>query len=149
MRIKKQLNAVYPVNFLYLVDDYLRFTVIFSAIILIFIFGCSEVGAYDDGPSPVPSDKTRPLTHLRVVIRWHGDDFASKQDLDTRHRIETLILEKGVGKIIRSGTGMGWMDIVVEVEDREGAAIAIKSIMEECAPGVTYTIEWVPSRGIE
>jgi len=112
----------------------------------LFLTGCSDVGPSDDGTSPVPSDKTPMLNNLRIIIKWHGDDFASKQDLETRKRIETLILERGVGKLIRSGTGMGWMDIFVEVEDREGANKAIDGIMGEIAPDAKYVIEWVSSQ---
>lgn len=126
----------------------IKLMTIFFALGLVCLLGCSDSGPSDGSTSPGPSNKTPVPNNVRIVVRWHGDDFASREDLETRRRIEVLIRERGVGKLIRSGTGMGWMDIVVEVEDREGATKAIKSIMEECAPGVKYTIEWVPSRGI-
>ncbi len=80
-------------------------------------------------------------TPLRILIKWSGDDFASKQDLEIRSKIETLITERGVGRIVSSGTGMGWMDIQVEVRDRANAREAIDQIMGEVAPEAKYLIE--------
>ena len=78
---------------------------------------------------------------LRVVIRWHGDDFASKQDIETRNESESLILERNIGKIIRVGTGMGWMAITVEIKDKQIARSAINEIMRTAAPTRKFTIE--------
>jgi len=89
----------------------------------------------------LPSHKTIIPTVLRIIIKWSGDDFASKQDLETRSKIESLIVERGVGRILRAGTGMGWMDIFVEAGDRESAKKAIREIMEEAAPKAKYLIE--------
>ena len=80
-------------------------------------------------------------TVLRIIIKWPGDDFASKQDLETRGKIEKLIVERGVGRILRNGTGMGWMDIFVGAEDSESAKKAIDKIMEEVVPKIKYLIE--------
>ena len=78
---------------------------------------------------------------LRLVIRWPGDDFASRQDIETRNEIESLIFERKVGKIISAGTGMGWMDIVVEVKDKPIARSSIAEIMRFVAPSRKFTIE--------
>ena len=58
---------------------------------------------------------------LRLVIRWGGDDFASRQDLELRSKVEGLIEERDVGRVLRSGTGMGWMDVWVKVENKAEA----------------------------
>jgi hypothetical protein len=78
---------------------------------------------------------------FRIVIRWPGDDFATKQDIETRNNIERLILEKKIGKVIRVGTGMGWMDITVEVKDKQDVRSSINDIMRIAAPTRTFTIE--------
>jgi hypothetical protein len=78
---------------------------------------------------------------LRIVIRWPGDDFATKQDIETRNNIERLILEKKIGKVIRVGTGMGWMDITVEVKDKQDVRSSINDIMRIAAPTRKFTIE--------
>jgi hypothetical protein len=46
-----------------------------------------------------------------------------------------------VGKIISVGTGMGWMDIVVEVKDKQIARSSILEIMRTVAPTQKFTIE--------
>jgi hypothetical protein len=78
---------------------------------------------------------------LRLVIRCYGDDFAATQDIATRNKIERLILERKIGKIIRVGTGMGWMAIVVEVKDKQIARSSINEIMRIAAPTRKFTIE--------
>jgi hypothetical protein len=111
-----------------------------SGVILLLLAGCSGESP-DQGTSLLPSHKTIMPTILRIIIKWSGDDFASKQDLETRSKIENLIVERGVGTILRDGTGMGWMDIFVEAEDRQSAEKAIHKIMGEAAPKAKYFIE--------
>ena len=99
------------------------------------------------GEDPYPGTQLQPShriitpTPLRILIRWSGDDFASKQALKTRSKIEILIAERDVGRIVRRGSGMGWMDIWVEVGDRESAKKAIDKIMAEALPNAKYLIE--------
>ena len=118
-----------------------KFALILSLTALLAVIGCSD---------DVPHGKTaktseRGMMHgentLRVVIRWPGDDFASKQDIETRNKIEGLILERNVGKIIRVGTGMGWMDITVEVKDKQAAQLSISEIMRIVAPTRKFALE--------
>jgi hypothetical protein len=108
---------------------------------LLTLIGCS---------GDVPPDKTARSPELemmldedtlRVIIRWPGDDFASIPDIETRNKIESLIIERKVGKIIRVGTGMGWMDIAVEVKDKQVAQSSIAEIMHIVAPTRKFTIE--------
>jgi len=119
----------------------IKFALILSVMALLTIIGCSD---------DVPHGKTAKTAErgmmlyenkLRVVIRWPGDDFASRQDIETRNKIESLILERKVGKITRVGTGMGWMDIAVEVKDKQVARSSISEIMRMVAPTRKFTIE--------
>jgi hypothetical protein len=87
-----------------------------------------------------PSHNLTQAGELRLVIRWGGDDFASKQDLELRSKLETLIEEKEVGHVFRSGTGMGWMDIWVKVENKGQARKALEGIMREVAPQKEYSV---------
>ncbi len=118
----------------------INFFAFLSGVILFLLIGCPGEGPAQ-GTSLLPSHKTSQPTILRIIIKWPGDDFASKQDLETRSKIENLIVERGVGRILRAGTGMGWMDIFVEAEDKESAKNAINEIMGEAAPKAKYLIE--------
>ena len=77
---------------------------------------------------------------LRLVIRWGGDDLASRQDLALRNKIERLIEERDIGRVLRSGTGMGWMDIWIRVKDKKEAKKALEGVMGEVAPHIDYSI---------
>jgi hypothetical protein len=117
-----------------------KFFALLSGAVLLLLMGCSREGP-DQDRSLSPSHEASRPTALRIIIRWPGDDFASKQDLETRSKIESLIVERGVGRILRDGTGMGWMDIFIRTEDKESAKKAIDKIMEEVAPNTKYLIE--------
>lgn len=118
----------------------LSFAAVISGVIFILTMSCSESQA-PEGTDFAPTSASEDLDkQLRIIFRWPGDDFASKQDLATRNKIERLISERGVGNIIRTGTGMGWMDIVVEVENKERARIEIEKIGREISPNSNLTI---------
>jgi hypothetical protein len=115
--------------------------VIVSLIVVIFLFGCSNDNPQDKAIHYLKSDNMSSESNVRLVIHWPGDDFASKQDLETRDKIEGLIVERKVGKIIRVGTGMGWMDISIAVKDKRVAQTVIKEIIKTVAPTVKFSIE--------
>jgi hypothetical protein len=61
--------------------------------------------------------------------------------LELRAKIEQLLVEKQVGKILRSGTGRGWMDVVLEVQDSGRARTEIEAIVKATAPDANYAIQ--------
>jgi hypothetical protein len=105
-----------------------------AVVVLVFGLGCTE-----DKP-PLPATDAQSNT-LRIVFTWPGDDLASRQELEIRNRIAQRIVREGVGKIIRSGTGMGWMDLVVEVEDTGIARREIEPIVRNLSPDSGFTIQ--------
>jgi len=113
---------------------------ILFCMVLLSVIGCSDDVPHDKTAKPPERGMMRDENTLRIVIRWPGDDFASKQDIETRNKIESLIIERKVGKIIRVGTGMGWMDITVEVKDKQVARSSIAEIMRIVAPTRKFTI---------
>ena len=104
------------------------------AIALALLWGCS------DGEPPA-SSREDPAKNLRLVIKWPGDDLASKQDLELRDKIEQQLAAKKIGKIVRSGTGMGWMDIVLEVDDQIKAREEIKTIVKSITPEANFEVQ--------
>jgi hypothetical protein len=103
-------------------------------IALVLLWGCS------DGEPPA-SSRENPAKNLRLVIKWPGDDLASKQDLELRDKIEQQLATKKIGKIVRSGTGMGWMDIVLEVDDQIKAREEIKTIVKSISPEANFEVQ--------
>jgi hypothetical protein len=114
-------------------------------LLLAFVFfmaaGCRDKEPTNAEKKPPVDDKTGAHKTLRIVFKWPGDDFASQQDLATRDQIGKLIRERGVGKIIRVGTGMGWMDILIDVKDKDIAIPKLKSIIKMSGPEFNFTIE--------
>ncbi|MCG6973598.1 MAG: hypothetical protein LJE66_10685 [Desulfobacterales bacterium] len=118
-----------------------KFALIFSLSALLTVVGCSDNGAHKETAKTSEHRMMHDETTLRLVIRWPGDDFASRQDIETRDKIQHLISERKVGKIISAGTGMGWMDIVIKVKDRQAARSSISQIMRTAAPARKFAIE--------
>jgi hypothetical protein len=103
-------------------------------ILLGLVWNCSDA-------EPPASVRGRQGSYLRLVIKWPGDDPASKQDLALRDKIERRLMEKKVGKIVRTGTGMGWMDIVLKVNDPDSAQSEIEAVMKAIAPDAKFGIQ--------
>ncbi len=114
-------------------------------LLLFFVFllstGCGDKESTNAEKNPPVDDKTGAHKTLRIVFKWPGDDFASLHDLAIRDKIGQLIRERGVGKIIRTGTGMGWMDILIEVKDKDIAIPKLKSIIKETRSELNFAIE--------
>jgi len=118
-----------------------RTTLWLSPFILALIIGCNAEDQQDEIRRPHESSDVASDSTLRVIIRWYGDDFASKQDLALRDKLAAEIRQQHVGRVVRTGTGMGWMDIAVTVSDVPLARREIESIMAQISPDVRYTIE--------
>jgi hypothetical protein len=111
------------------------------AIILFLAAGCGDKEPTNTEKRPPVDDKMGAHNTLRIVFNWPGDDFASQQNLAIRDKIGELIRERGVGRIMRTGTGMGWMDILIDVKDKDIAIPNLKSIIKETGPELNFTIE--------
>lgn len=118
-----------------------KWSFILFAFVLLLAAGCGDEEPTDAVKKPPVHDKTGVHSTLRIVFKWPGDDFASRQDLAIRDKIGDLIRERGVGKIIRAGAGMGWMDILIEVEDKDNATPKLEAIIKETEPAIIFTIE--------
>jgi hypothetical protein len=107
-----------------------------SVLVLLFAFAAVSCTSDEDSQS-----KGQRGGMLRIVMRWAGDDFAAQQDLAIRAQIAQYLVDSGAGKLVRTGTGMGWMDIVIEVQNKERARREIAAIVKRIAPGFRLTIE--------
>ena len=119
----------------------------FAAVILTALVIFGAVANCSDGEPPEEtgllqkSHNSNTESRVRIVFRWPGDDFASKQDLEARDRIGTLLVENRLGQVVRAGTGMGWMDLVVELANNSQARSEIEKIIEEVAPHAKFSFE--------
>ena len=118
-----------------------KWSFILLAFVLLFAAGCGDEEPTNAMKKPPVHDKTAARNTLRIVFKWPGDDFASRQDLTIRDKIGDLIRERGVGKIMRAGTGMGWMDILIEVKNKDNATPKLEAIIKETEPAIIFTIE--------
>lgn len=118
-----------------------KFALILSLAALLTVFGCSDNASRKETAKTPERRIVHDETLLRLVIRWPGDDFASRQDIEERNKIQRLIYERKLGKIISAGTGMGWMDIVVKVKNKQTAQSSISELMHTVAPTRKFTIE--------
>jgi hypothetical protein len=114
---------------------------IFLGFVLLLAIGCGDEKSTNAVKKLPVRDKTGAYNALRIVFKWPGDDFGSRQDLAIRDKISDLIRQKGVGKIIRTGAGMGWMDIYIEVEDKDNATPKLEAIIKETEPTIIFSIE--------
>jgi hypothetical protein len=108
-----------------------------SVLVLLIMFAAVSCTSDEDRQSTGKpgSDK------LRIVMRWAGDDFAAQKNLAIRDQVVQHLVDSGAGKLVRTGTGMGWMDIVMEVQNQERARQEIAAIVNRIAPGFRLTIE--------
>ena len=60
--------------------------------------------------------------------------------VETRDKIKALISDRQIGRVIQSGSGMGWMDIVIEVGDKDDTRKKIEKIIKEVSPDAKFTI---------
>ena len=118
-----------------------KWSFILLGFVLLLAAGCGDEEPTNAVNKPPVHDKTGSHNTLRMVFKWPGDDFASRQDLAIRDKIGGLIRERGVGKIIRAGTGMGWMDILIEVEDKDNATPKLEAIIKETEPAIIFSID--------
>ena len=116
--------------------------IIFAVIVIVAVVtNCSDSEPPEKTGLHQKSHSWNTESKLRIVFRWPGDDFASKQDLETRDRIGRLLVENRLGKVVRTGTGMGWMDLVLELENNSSARAEIEKIIKEISPDAKFSFE--------
>ena len=120
----------------------LNFTTILFVLFFVMARSCSNDKPTETINTPLISAHNDTKYVYKIIIKWPGDDFASKQDLEIRDKIEKRISEKRLGKIVRSGTGMGWMDIIVEVKAKDSAKSEIAGIIREVSPNSKFEIKY-------
>src|SRR5262249_44504598 len=79
----------------------------------------------------VPREESEPPYVLTINIRLSGEGFASEEELEWRDELEELLEREDVGRFVGSGSGQGFMDLVLEVDDVEQAVRQIRRLLRE------------------
>jgi len=106
----------------------------FLAGILLVTLGCSEREASDAGDASV---KYAAGQLIGIVFYLPGDDIGSKDDRVILKKISIAFTENGVADIVRTGFGMGKMEVTIRART-ELSGDAIDRIILEEYPGAKY-----------
>lgn len=70
---------------------------------------------------------------LSVRIKLEGDGFANPAEFELRYTLEDEIMDREIGDILGAGSGGGWMDFAVLVDNAEvdTALTAIRQLLTE------------------
>ena len=114
---------------------------IFCTVFLFFMVSCRQSGIEEKSTEETAFIKG----NYRIILSLPGDDFASPADLDQLYTLKEIIIKQGVGKPVSTGSGMGNMVLVVNVNSEERLN-TIKDIIHDNFPSAKYKIvpEQVP-----
>jgi len=76
-------------------------------------------GSYVRGAATRVRDEFASRKRFHISIKIDSEHMASRADLAERAKLETLIADEHIGEITESGSGGGWMDLVVAVAESE------------------------------
>ncbi len=71
----------------------------------------------------------RERPRVQLFVKLAGEE-ATKEELDLRHRIEERIEQQNIGRLISSGSGSGFMDVTVEVENTADAISQLRKVLQ-------------------
>jgi hypothetical protein len=108
---------------------------IFFAVLLFCIVSCRQ-SSFDEKSA---QETTFLKGNYRIIFSLPGDDFASAVDLQQLQIIKETIVKEGVGKPIGTGSGMGNMVLIVNINTEE-AMRTLKHIIHDNYPSAKYKI---------
>jgi|SwirhisoilCB2_FD_contig_41_19388459_length_1299_multi_1_in_0_out_0_2 hypothetical protein len=68
---------------------------------------------------------------IRLEISFAEDGFPTRDELGFRWELEDLLEQNQVGEVVGAGSGMGVMDIDVEVDDVDSALRTINDLLAQ------------------
>lgn len=83
--------------------------------------------------------------YINIALRGKG--FASAAELALRDRVEDLLVERSVGDLQGGGSGLGMMDVSVQVQERDRAKRQVGEIVREVDPDLAYSLDWYDAKG--
>jgi len=74
-------------------------------------------------------DEARKKAKLNVQIRLTGNDFPTHDELELRSKLESDVEHEHIGTILDAGSGSGYMDITVGVDETVTTIPKIRAIL--------------------
>ena len=72
----------------------------------------------------------RPNERVRVRVRLERTELPKAEDLEVRNQLEEQVTVQRVGTVVDRGEGVGWFDIVIDVESSGDAVPQVRAILE-------------------
>lgn len=85
------------------------------------------------------------MDEIEIRITQDGDGLATPPELSLLHKFQEEIETQGIGKDLGGGTGLGEMDILVEVADSEEATRRLRQLANEFGIADRTTIRVLPN----
>ena len=89
-------------------------------------------------------DEARRKAKLNVQIRLEGSDFPTHDELALRRKLESDVEHEHIGTVLDAGSGSGYMDLTVEVDETVTTIPKIRAILNRFGLLSRSTIKVVP-----
>ena len=116
-------------------DNKLKLLILF-AMLLFFIVTCGQ-NTFEE---KFKEETAFVKGNYRIIFSLPGDDFASAVELEQLQTLKGKILKQGAGKAVGTGSGMGNMVLIVNINSEEAMSTII-GIIEDNYPLAKYKIE--------
>ena len=70
-------------------------------------------------------------SEIEIAIRLEGEGFATHDELELRDVVEDWIKQQNLGEIVDAGSGLGFMNLAVEVGDAPAALALLESYITQ------------------
>jgi len=90
-------------------------------------------------------NEARKKARVNVQIRLASSDFPSSEELALRRKLEADIEREHIGAVLDAGSGSGFMDFTVEVDDTVTSIPKIRALVDRAGLLNRSTIKVVSS----
>jgi hypothetical protein len=121
-----------------------------AALMLVLILGGAAAGCRNETRSSAADvvketvDEVRKKARLNVQIRLAGNDFPTHDELALRRKLESDVEQAHIGTVLDAGSGSGYMDLTVEVDETVTTIPKIRAILNRAGLLDRSTIRVTP-----
>jgi hypothetical protein len=94
------------------------------------LVACGKSGSSTVDLIKTVAAEARTKPRVQVVVKMNGDQ-ATSEDLALLKTIEDRIEQAHVGRLVRSGSEAGYMNVIVEVENTATAITQLRSVLRD------------------